>query len=147
MDYRKRTGITFGPIEAYARRHLRTAAVVDTSIRISLQETGTDNAARSPLLRLVENAPLSLGDLRDLLPSLGSHVWQFSEIAGSLGYQLMTVSDGIEVTLSVAGADFSLSTIEIEGMLRGGGGGSSSRCDVVIRSVSTKIVERLTRTF
>jgi hypothetical protein len=93
--------------------------VVDTSIRISLQETGTGSAARSPLLRLVEGASLSLNDLRDLLPSLGSHVWEFSKIAGSSGYQLMTVSNGIEVTLSAAVADSSLSTIEIEGKLRG----------------------------
>lgn len=118
MDYRERTGVTFGQIEAYAKRHLRIAPVIGMSIRISLQDTGTANISRSPLLKLVEGAS-NLNLLRDLLPSLGSYVWVFSEMADSPGYQLKTVSDGIEIALSVAGEHSSSSVIEIEGKLRG----------------------------
>jgi hypothetical protein len=119
VDYRERTGVTFGKIEAYAKRHLRIAPVIGTSIRISLQETGAGNVSRSSLLKLVEGAPLSLNVLRDLLPSLGSYVWEFREFADSPDYQLTTVADGIEVTLSVAGRNSSWTVIEIEGKLRG----------------------------
>lgn len=119
MDYQKRTGVTFGNVEAYAKRHQRIAPIIGTSIRISHQETGAGSVPGSTLLKLVEGASLNLNILRDMLPSLGSYAWLFSEIADAPGYQLITVSDGIEVALSIAGEHSSSSLIEIEGKLRG----------------------------
>lgn len=119
LDYRERTGITFGTIEAYAKRHLRIALVVGTSIRISLRETGAEYVSRSSLFELVEGAPLTLGLLRNVLPSLGSNVWTSGETADLRGYQLTTISDRIDVTLFIAAINSSPASIEIEGALRG----------------------------
>lgn len=119
MDYRERTGLAFGRIEAYAQRHRRIAPVIGTSFRISLQECGAGNVPGSALLRLVEGASLNLDVLRDMLPSLGSDIWLFGEMADPSGYQLTTVSDGIEITLSIAGPHSPPLVIEAEGMLRG----------------------------
>jgi hypothetical protein len=119
VDYREQTGIAFGTIEAYAKRHLRIAPVVGTSIRISLQETGAGNVSRSPLLELVEGAPLTLGLLRNVLPSLGSNVWMFGETADWSGYRLTTISDQIDVTLFIPAINSSPASIEVEGALRG----------------------------
>ncbi|TCF96519.1 hypothetical protein BZM26_37235 [Paraburkholderia strydomiana] len=119
MDYRQRTGVAFGTVEAYADRHRRIAPVVGTSINISLQETGADEVSRSPLLDLIEGAPLTLELLRDVLPSLASRAWLFGETADHSGYRLSTTSDQISVTLSIAAADSLPASIEIEGALRG----------------------------
>lgn len=119
MDHLKRTGIVFGSIEAYAKRHLRIASIRDTTISISLQEAATNGPRRSPLLQLVDGASLSLADLRELVPSLGSNAWTFSLFERPPSYRLTTVCDSIEVALSLDWAERPESPLQIEGKLRG----------------------------
>lgn len=119
MDFRERTGISFGPTEAYARRDLRVAPVIGTSVRLSLQEARTAHASPSSLRSLIEGTTLSLAQLRSLLPSLQFMTWSFGDAGDSATKELTTVSDGICVTLSVDDPLDHATPSTVEGSLRG----------------------------
>ncbi|CAE6869197.1 hypothetical protein PQR37_19470 [Paraburkholderia nemoris] len=119
MDFREKTGISFGPIEAYARHHLRIAPIIGTSIRLSLQEARTTPASPSQLRSLIDGATLTLQELRGLLPSLQSVTWSYHVVVDSVVHELTTVSDGICVTLAVDDALNASTRLALEGSLRG----------------------------
>ena len=117
-DYRERTKIAFGSIEAYAKGHRRVAQVIATAMRLSLQDVYDERLPSSPLLRLRDGDPLDLGELSALLPSIGSVIWEFSDMRAVAGSQLATITDGIRVTLSMDEADNS-NAAKTEAQLRG----------------------------
>jgi hypothetical protein len=119
MDFREKTGISFGPIEAYARHHLRIAPIIGTSIRLSLQEVRTTPTSPSQLRSLIAGTMLSLAQLRSLLPSLQPVRWSFRAAGESATNELTTVSDRICVTLSVDDPSDASSRFAREGTLRG----------------------------
>ncbi|WP_175772923.1 hypothetical protein [Paraburkholderia phenazinium] len=119
MDFREKTGISFGLIEAYARRHLRIAPLIGTSIRLSLQEGSTRPASPSPLRSLIDDTTLTLAALRGLVPSLHSATWSFRAASDSAIYELTTVADGVCVALSVDDPMDESTQLVLEGTLRG----------------------------
>lgn len=119
MDFREKTGISFGPIEAYARRHLRITSIIGTSIRLSSREARTTPTSPSSLRSLIDGATLSLVGLRGLLPSLQSVIRSFGASDDSTAHKLTTVSDGICVGLAVDGPSDASSRLALEATLRG----------------------------
>jgi hypothetical protein len=117
-DYRERTKIAFGMIEAYAKGYLRVAPVSGTRMRLSLQDARNQRPASSTLLRLRDGAHLDSSDLSALIPSIGSVIWLFSEMQAVDGWQLTTIADGIRVTLSMDYAD-DCAAEQAEAQLRG----------------------------
>ncbi|SDR61868.1 hypothetical protein [Paraburkholderia tuberum] len=61
--YRDKTRVSFGPVEAYARRHLRVAGVIGEAITLSLQDAIEKQRVASPLLNLTEGTGLEIGHL------------------------------------------------------------------------------------
>jgi hypothetical protein len=118
MDFRDRTRVAFGRVEAYAKNHLRVAPVVGTTIRLSLEESAGARSSSSPLRRIADGATLDMEDLRRLLPSLSSVTWKFVVAAGR--YELTTIADQIQVKLYMD-FDRDLMEFEVEGKLRGTG--------------------------
>ncbi|SIT34847.1 hypothetical protein BN2475_10003 [Paraburkholderia ribeironis] len=115
-DHHERLNIRFGKIEAYAKRRLRVAPLLSTSISLSVQETSDLRSPSSPLLSLSHGETLSIALLDELLPSLHSVVWTFSENDEKTG-NLTTISDNVQVTLSMP-AD-SKAAAPLEAILRG----------------------------
>ncbi|MGF6782572.1 hypothetical protein [Paraburkholderia sp. GAS334] len=105
-------------MKAYAKRHLRVAPVVGTTIRLSLEEPGVTRSATSTLRPITDGAPLTMDDLRQLLPSLGSVVWVFSNSGAAGRYELATVANDIRVNLFM-GVENGLPEIDAESKLRG----------------------------
>ncbi|MGF6978118.1 hypothetical protein QFZ94_006633 [Paraburkholderia sp. JPY465] len=68
MGHHERPEIGFAKIEAYAKRRLRIAPLVGTSISLSLQETSDLRSPASPLLSLSHGETLSIALLDELLP-------------------------------------------------------------------------------
>lgn len=119
MDFRERTRIEFGAVEAYAARHLRVATIVGTSCRIHLRDEAAKADPLSPLRALVEGTTLGLDVLRSILPSLGSVRWSFEAGDGSTAQELTTISDGIRVSLLADEETRSSTSFAMEGRLRG----------------------------
>lgn len=119
MDFRERTRIEFGPVEAYAGRHLRVAPIVGTSMQFSLQEAVATATSISRLRSLIDGSSLRFDVLRSLISSLTSVTWSF-EVAEKLSVARLTaVSDGICVTLSVDCDSTAFIPFAVEGSLRG----------------------------
>ncbi|MBB5510639.1 hypothetical protein [Paraburkholderia atlantica] len=116
VDHHDRPEIRFGRIEAYAKRRLRIAPLLSTSISLSLQETSDSRSPSSPLLSLSHGETLSIALLDELLPSLHSAVWTFGEIDGKTA-NLTTIADNVTVALSMP-AD-SKAAAPLEAILRG----------------------------
>ncbi|WP_175772897.1 hypothetical protein [Paraburkholderia phenazinium] len=119
MDFRERTRIEFGAIEAHAARHLRVAPIVGTSCLLQLRDASAKADPLSPLRVLREGATLSLEVLRSLLPALGSVRWSFAMTGCSTTHELTTLSDGIRVSLLADDGSNSLTSFATEGLLRG----------------------------
>jgi hypothetical protein len=100
-DYRHRTSVAFGAIEAHAKRHLRVAQVIGTSMLFSLQDARPGRLGSSPLVAFRDGEPLDPAALRLLVPSIGTVTWDFSRAGPEHGCQLTAITDNIQVTLSM----------------------------------------------
>jgi hypothetical protein len=116
MTFIKATTPEFGNVEAYAKRHRRLAPIVGTSIVLSLQEA--DRALQSASLqRLRDGDAFNLKVLSSIVPSLRGLVWEFRRAIEESAFALVTVTDDVEVSLSVT--DALNSAFLVEGALRG----------------------------
>lgn len=117
-DYRDRTKIAFGAIEAQAKRHLRVAQVIGTSMLFSLQDARAGRLASSPLVALRDGEPLDPAALRPLVPSIGTVPWDLSRAGTEHGWQLTAITDDIQATLSIndaAGLDEDAAEAKLRG--------------------------------
>ncbi|MGF6440146.1 hypothetical protein QF002_000955 [Paraburkholderia youngii] len=117
-EYRDRTRVRFGAVEAYAKGHRRVVPVTGTRFCLSLQDARDARSASSPLLQLQDGCALDCAHLSTLLPSIGAATWLYSAAVGAESPRLETVSDGVRVSLSIT--DWGASEASLgEGELRG----------------------------
>jgi hypothetical protein len=110
------TAPAFGSVEAYAKRRRRSVNLIGTGIVLSLQQSAA--AGSSPSLgRLAEGTPFTLQLLSDVVSSLRGLPWDFRKSDGTTDFELVTISDNIEVILSCDEA--TNETFKLEGRLRG----------------------------
>ncbi|MBC8732607.1 hypothetical protein [Paraburkholderia sp. UCT2] len=91
-SYWDRTKVSLGPIEAYARRHLRVAGITGTAITLSLLDARDEQRGTSPLLNLKEGVGLEIAHLSALLPSIATVVWDFSSAPANGTSELVSLA-------------------------------------------------------